>query len=351
MRAAQSLGAALLVGILRFADANAQESGGGLPTFADEMPLELRITAPFRELAGNDDDRTEHDAVIEFAGPDGEPMTADIEVRIRGRSRLDNCSFPPLSLDFPRDDMVGTVFEGQNRLKLVTLCGQASAFRDYLIQEYAIYRMLNLLTDRSFRVRWATVEYIYTDTRRPRSELEPAFLIEEDWEVADRLGMEVIDTERIELDSLDHAYTTLVILFQFLIGNTDWAVIEGPPGESCCHNGKAIGNPGGPLSVLPYDFDNAGMISPPYAVPAEHLPIRSVRRRLYRGFCVMNGEVEGAIARFNAERSRLIGLMDDETIREGKRRRDLDYLNEFFEIVNDPESVQTQIYDRCRSFD
>ena len=171
------------------AHAQSQSFDSAYPTFADDTPLELAITGPFRELSRVDDERPDHDAVLEYMGPAGEAVSLEIEVRIRGRSRLDNCDFPPLSLDFPRDAVADTVFAGQNRLKLVTLCKRGDSYHDYLTTELLIYRMFNQLTDRSFRVRWATVEYIYTDTRRPRTETSSAFFIEEDWEVAERHAM------------------------------------------------------------------------------------------------------------------------------------------------------------------
>ena len=286
--------------------------------------------------------------MLEYLEQNGTNVAVDIEIRIRGRSRLDNCDFPPLSLDFPRDAVAETVFAGQNRLKLVTLCKQSDTYRDYLTQEFLIYRMFNALTARSFRVRWATVEYVYTEVRRPRSMIEPAFLIEGDWEVAERLEMEAVETEELEVETLDAQYSALFALFQFLIGNTDWALIEGPPGDLCCHNGKVIGSTGEPFVVLPYDFDNSGLISTAYAVPSESLPIRSVRQRLYRGFCVMNEELYAAILHVNQQRERMISLLDDESIGERARKRAVKYLNDSFEVVNDREQRQEQIYERCR---
>jgi len=342
------LRAAVFVALsLMLATAVAQDASPPDSLFLDETPLALKISAPFRELARADEDRPEFDAVIEFADWNGSDTAIDIEVRIRGRSRLDNCDFPPLSLDFPRDEVDGTLFTGQNRLKLVTQCKQSDSFRDYLTHEFLIYRMLNQLTDRSFRVRWATVEYVYTDANRERSRVEPAFLIEGDWEVAQRLGMQAVEIEEIAVDELDAQYAALMSLFHYMIGNTDWATILGPPGELCCHNGKVIGNSGEPFVVLPYDFDNSGLVSASYAVPSDILPIRSVRRRLYRGYCATNHGLTAAMLHINQHAESLRNLLDDESLSDRARERALDYLDEFFEIINDPEERQEQIHERC----
>ena len=197
-------------------------------------------------------------------------------------------------------------------------------------------------------MRWATVEYIDTDATRPRPRIQPAFLIEEDWEVAERFGMDVIETERLEIDALDAQHTALYGLFQFLIGNTDWSVLEGAPGDLCCHNGKAIGKSGETLIVLPYDFDNSGLVSAGYAVPSDDLPIRFVRQRLYRGFCTMNGELPAAIAHISQRRERLMALLDDESLSKRSRERALKYLGEYFEVIDDQEKRQELLYEDCR---
>ena len=40
--------------------------------------------------------------------------------------------------------------------------------------------------------------------------------------------------------------------------------------------------------AVPYDFDHAGIVSTPYALPAEELHMSSVRQRRYRGYCVQD---------------------------------------------------------------
>ena len=55
--------------------------------FADDAPLALRITGPFRALSRADSERPEHDAVLEVVGADGASNGIGIEIRVRGNSR------------------------------------------------------------------------------------------------------------------------------------------------------------------------------------------------------------------------------------------------------------------------
>lgn len=340
--------AVLLHAALGISATAAAQSTADLPLFASQAPLELRISGPFSELWRESDARIEHDFVLEYTEADGSVIPIDIEIRLRGRSRRVNCDYAPLSLDFPTDDVSATEFAGQERIKLVVLCRRSSTYEDYLVQEFLIYRALNLLTDRSFRVRWANVEYVYTDTRRPRSLVAPAFFIEEDWEVAERQDMDVIEQERLEREALDAEHTTLITLFNYMVGNEDWSLTDADGDEPCCHNGKVISADGEHFFVLPYDFDNAGLINAEYAVPSDILRIRSVRQRLYRGFCLFDAELEAAIARINRHRDEILRLFDSERLSNRARRQSVSYLEEYFEEINDPRRLENDVYERCR---
>ncbi|NIW23377.1 MAG: hypothetical protein GWN29_01795, partial [Gammaproteobacteria bacterium] len=85
-----------------------------------------------------------------------------------------------------------------------------------------------------------------------------------------------------------------------------------------------------------------------YSAPAEGLPIRSVRQRLYRGYCQFNDELEAAVERFNAARAEIETIVANAQIRENTRNRAQNYLGEFYEIVNDPNERLEQIEDACR---
>jgi hypothetical protein len=222
-------------------------------------------------------------------------------------------------------------------------------YRRYVAEEFQIYKAYNELTDHSFRVRWLSVEYIDTEDERAEPFTEPGFFIEEDWEVAERHGLEALAAPGFQLADLDARELALLSLFQFMIGNLDWAgTAAAPDEEDCCHNGKPIGSAGGSVIVLPYDFDNAGLISAEYAAPPASVRIRSVRQRLYWGYCATNAELDWAVQRFNERRAAVEQVFDSEPVDERSRSRTLDYISEFYETINDPEELQDDIVDRCR---
>jgi hypothetical protein len=319
------------------------------PLFADDSPLALRIEAPLRRLARMKDDRSEIDGKVRYTDASGRPVELTAKLRVRGKSRLRVCDFPPLRLNFARSELAGTVFAGQDHLKLVTLCKRRDTYREYLAEEYAIYRAYNVLTDYSFRVRWLSVEYTDPEDKRAEPFTEPAFLIEEDTEVAKRHDLKPLKLPGLDLAALDRRELALLSLFQFMIANNDWAGTAAAPGEEdCCHNGKPIGATGRGVIVLPYDFDNSGLIDAEYAVPGASLPIRSVRERLYRGYCVTNPELDQTVKRFNEQRSAIEHVFDADPVDARARKRTLDYISGFYEIINDPRARQKSILNKCR---
>ncbi len=326
-----------------------QDSPAARPLFAEHAPLHLTIEGPFRTLSINRRDREELDGLVRYQDTAGNSVTLDVRIRTRGNSRMELCTFPPLRLNFRRRQVEGTPFAGQSRLKLVTLCKDIASYRESLALEYEVYRIFNLLTNVSFRVRWVDVEYIDTDARRNSTQTRPAFLIEQGSEVAERNGMETWRIDTLDVGAHNSSATALVSLFQYMIGNTDWSGTNAAPGERCCHNGDVLRDSNGLAVILPYDFDQAGFVNAEYASPAAELPIRSVQQRLYRGYCAHNETLGSAFDRFRAARADIISLLEAADVRDRARRRILRYVENFYEVIDNDEERAESILAACRS--
>ncbi len=322
------------------------------PLFASDDPLELAISGPLHTLLRDKSEEPEYrEAILRFEDQSGRERELGVELRPRGHSRRkpDVCKFPPLRLNFKKKETTGTVFEGQDKLKLVTHCRDGNARNaQYLFQEYLIYKALNLLTENSFRVRLATIEYVDTDGRR-KPVRAPGFLIEHEDELAARRGLSVVDVQRIEAGELEPDATALLGVFQFMIGNTDWEVLGGPPGEPCCHNIVPFETGDDMYIPVPYDFDSTGVIDPPYAAPHESLKIRNVRTRLYRGFCRHAEQSRLALADFESQREAIYSLFRAQPGLEKKTiERSLAYFDGFYEVINDAGKLDRAIRQTCR---
>jgi hypothetical protein len=280
----------------------------------------------------------------------GETLPIALSARGLTRRMADTCDFPPLRVDFTRPPPPTSLFAGQRRLKLVTHCRNEGSFQQYVLLEYAAYRLYNVLTPMSFRVRLATVNYQQEDGRSVISRV--GFFIEDTDDVAKRNGMnEIRASERIPIPTLSPTESARYALFQHMIANHDWSMRAGPAGDECCHNAKLIGRAGvapGAVIPIPYDFDYSGFVNPPYAVPPEQLNIRSVRDRLYRGYCIHNREAAAVATQMRSARPQLqAALAAVPGLEPRTLGRASSYLDGFFGQIATDADTDSKVLKRC----
>jgi predicted Zn-dependent protease len=99
---------------------------------------------------------------------------------------------------------------------------------------------------------------------------------------------------------------------------------------------------------VPFDFDYAGLVGAPYAVPPEQVKLASVRVRRYRGFCRHNDALAVEAARFLSLRDELLAVVRAQALLEADDREEaLRYLAAFFERVASPAAVADRLTRTC----
>lgn len=325
------------------------QAGFASPLFEEPSSLDLTIEAPFSELVKNRLDKPVYDAVIRYTDSSGEEQVLQVQLTSRGNSRLTACEFPPLRLILTNSQTVGTVFEGQTRLKMVTQCNRLSSARKWLLQELAIYRAYSEITDYAYRTRRLNVAFQeHNSARKLRS--QPAFFIERTGALAERFQRESIRPPMIRPRQHNQAVLAKNMLFQLLIANTDFSVKRGPEGEGCCHNGRVLAKAGQQADwiAVPYDFDQAGIINADYATPGRKLGIRKVRSRLYRGFCWQKDFLPDAADIFRARRSAITAALIPIEFSAPAQSRVRRYIDDFYAILDDSRELKKRITDKCR---
>lgn len=319
--------------------------------FSNSDEMKVTLTGPWHTLKRNlkKDDR--YPVQLSYTGANGQAHTINAEVAPRGITRrLRVCRFPPLKIYFDKEDVKGTEFRGNKSLKLVTYCQVQSKYEQYYVKEFLAYRIYNLLTDYSFRVKPLMIEYIDSD-KGGDSITRFSFLIEDIDDVAERNHLEKLSIARISYTQLDPVISSIFSMFEYMIGNLDWAAGSGPKDDACCHNSRLIGagNDIDPKYGIPYDFDASGLVNAHYAAPPDGLKVRDIRQRLYRGFCTFNDELPRTVALFNEKKPDVIALFQNNQLLDERTREDaLDYIEKFYEIINDPKRYEREIIDKCR---
>ncbi len=344
----------LLLALLASAAA-AQE----VPLFADDAPLALTLTFDVDAVTSDrSEDPPWYPATLTHTSPDGAATALDVGVRTRGYYRLNylDCDVPPLRLNIRRRAAEGTVFAGQDKLKLVTHCqDQRPAYEQFALQEYLIYRAYALLTDVSFRTR--LVRITYRDAAGEREDVTRyGFLIEEIDGLAERIGAQAVERTAVHPEATDRQQVALMSVFHYLIGNTDWTVSTLHNVRLLYHEARAdslarAGTFDGSASALlavPYDFDWAGLIDVPYATPDPQLGLASVRERKYLGFCRSADEFRQILDRFRVREVDLYALFRDSPYLEPDvAEASVAYLASFFEQVATERGIERAFLRDC----
>lgn len=321
------------------------------PLFDSREVLDITIEGPLSALISERSDDEYYDGRLSFPDADGGVKTVDLKFRTRGnfRRRESTCRFPPVRLNLPRKAVEGTVFDGQNILKLVTHCRpRTGRYEKYVLREELAYRILNLHTEASFRTRLLRITWINTD-RDNEADTRYGFVIEHKNELEERLGMAEPGYERVRYARLNEQQATISALYEYMIGNTDFSMISAPEGESCCHNGILVEQTPDDLYFLPYDFDMAGIVDAPYASPNPRFRLRGVTDRLYRGHCRFNDRLDEVVALFKENRDAVLQLVDNQPGFEDRdRRQTRKFLEDFYDDIGSPKELTKNIIDACR---
>ncbi len=320
------------------------------PLFTSDSTLAITIEGPFSTVMRNRDEMEEFPAMLKFTDAAGTEHQLDIKLRVRGkfRRKRETCNFAPLRVNFQKKQVEGTVFAGQDKIKLVTDCKKTSSkFQQVLLKEYLAYKILNLMTDQSFGARLLRVTYVDTD-KKGKARDSYAFFIEEKKHIAERLGMELIKIDRTKYSALDHARANFINIYEYLIGNTDFSLIAGPDETDCCHNAVIYQKGDDPYTSIPYDFDHAGIVDAPYAEPNPRFKIKSVKKRVYRGRCANNARLDSTLQQYLVKRDDIRQLIEGLDGFDAKSiKTTLAYIDGFYQDVSDPKSIQKKIIKKC----
>jgi hypothetical protein len=311
--------------------------------FEESSILEISLTGPLGTLLEANDDTRESPFILQAGG--GEHA---IQVRIRGKSRKRVCDFPPLRFDFPAEATGETPFAGQSKLKFVSHCKDDNASQINAVEEYAVYKIFELLSDASYKVRLLHVTYTDTDARLKESRFSRyGFIIENSSAFADRLAATKVDLQGVVLSKLNAQQAATVYIFQYLVGNTDWSLVMANEDDTCCHNGDlfAVGKE---IFLVPYDFDLVGLVNARYAKPDPSLRISSVTQRRYRGYCIDTGALKEALVAVKARKEDILNVVRNLPVLDQKEKASrLKYLESFFARAENEDRLIESFDRKC----
>ena len=311
------------------------------PLFESDEILDLTLRCDLRSvLKDRGDDPQYHKAMLHYqAGQTSFDIPIKIRVRGHFRKMQSNCNYPPLYLNFAKSSTPETsFFAGQDKIKLVTPCRGDQ----YVVHEYLVYKLYNLLTPKSFGARLVKVIY-HDDVKDKSSDPYYGILLEEEKQLAKRNKSYVVEGEKISPEDTRKEDFLKMAVFQYMIGNTDWSV-------QFQQNIKLImdDSTDSPVTV-PYDFDHAGIVRAPYANPAPELKLGSTLQRRYRGYCMAGMDpFTPVFETFNQLKDDFYAIYEDNSLlSDGYINRTLKYLDQFYETISDPKKAGREFSYPC----
>ena len=312
-----------------------------LELMRSDTAIDLYLTLNWRELEKKKADKAYLPAHAMFRTINGDTISLEIKARARGNRRLEICSYAPLKIKFDKNELVKLLYKPHNEMDVVHHCHKGDQFDQYIFREYLAYKLYQELSPYSYQVQLVRLHYLNPDGT-VANEPSIGFLVENTEELADRVGAKRVKVPVISKNAIDRMTLLKVCIFQYMIGNTDWYITNR-------HNLEFIGVPGIPFLVtVPYDFDYSGLVGTPYGTHHESLKLVSTTIRYYQGKCETEEDVHNTLKEFIAKKERLLTMareipgMDERSI-----KYVVDYLEEFFAIIENPKKVEYNILHHC----
>ena len=310
--------------------------------FLSDEILNIELRSDFTSIrADTSEDPVFYPGKLIYHEPGGKAKKFQVKVRARGdfRRRPDICSFPPIMVNFKKKEVLNTIFAGEDKLKLVTPC----QIEEDVLEEFLIYRMYNLVTPLSYKVRLAKIKYYDTASEKELFE-RYSFFIEDDDRLAERFDASKFEGFLTPFD-LDRENFMLMSVFEYLIGNKDWFISSRRNVTILRPNDTTKA-----LQAVPYDFDFASLIDASYTKP-RNVPERHLStRRVFKGLCYTREEFEKTFETFRNLKPVFESLFNVEKLISGStRNRNLYYLDEFYQIIQDEELFRKEFLEACET--
>jgi hypothetical protein len=254
--------------------------------------------------------------------------------------------YAPIELNFKKADFGYPDLNKISKLKLVPQCSSGKDKEDYVLREYLAYKLFNVLTDTSFRVRLLKVNYIDTQKKR-KPVVQYGFFIEPVEMLTDRTNCLQVKSKTLNQKSIVPKIMDRLALFNFMIGNYDWSV----PGQHNVIVLKSLGfDPYGLGIAIPHDFDWSGLVNPTYAIPTEEMGIQTVRERLFRGICRNKEVYLKDLESFVQKKDEFYKVINEFPYLDQREKKDAtDYLDGFFnQLVGKKDNLIYNLTNTCK---
>ncbi len=320
------------------------DSKAGSTDAADLLMLRLEI--PIKTLKKETNDSTYISSTLHFMEK-SQWDSLPAELRTRGDFRLKKCVFPPVKIKFDKEDIAGTLFDKNKKLKLVVPCRHEDDKNDNVVKEYMAYKLYEPVTPYHFKTRLVNLEWSQKENKKKSGYKLKGILLEDIDHLAKRVGGKEFDRviHPMRLDTLNGIRNAF---FQFMIGNNDYSVVMGHNRKAIYHDEKFI--------VIPYDFDLSGLVNADYGKSSDIQNLRFMgdqpAERNYRDAPRNPALIQQVRQEYLDKKTEIFEAMnatrkyfdDDDQFREAEL-----YVNKFFQMLEDDKVFERRFIRSTKS--
>jgi len=259
-------------------------------------------------------------------------LTFKAEVRPRGKYRRKNAVYPPLKLKFKKKELIAAGMDTLNEIKLVLPAFDNSMGDELVIREYLAYKMFEKLSPVHVKARLIRLTIKDTHVEKSKKNMF-AILVEDAEETAARYNGVEVEEYGISPDSLATNQAALMVMFEYMIGNTDWDI-------SMMRNVRLLRTQaGGKILSLPYDFDFSGLVSAPYASPSSDTGLKTVRDRFLMANDIKPDALKRAVMNIRKNRQALYDICRNRFVSRETSDDMMLFLDTFFNQIGENDEV------------
>lgn len=300
-----------------------------------EISLELDLKSYLKK-----DFKESLDAVLTFHLDKTDSLSRNVKVNNRGTFRSSYCKYPPLEIYFAKTVQAYSGSGKVHRLKLFTCCDSGDQYDEYVLREYLVYKLYNVLTDTSYRVRLLKVSLIDTQKKK-KPIIQYGFFLEPKEVLAERINSKVLESTKLGQKHVIPEVMDRLAIFNYMISNYDWSVT----GQ---HNVTILqtltSNPSGLGIAIPHDFDGTGVVNALYAVPTSESGLKSIRDRIFLGTCRSKEVFQEELKKFLDKKKELYRVVADFPYLNRNSKKDVtDFLDEFFDQIERQKTLDNLI--------
>ena len=303
--------------------------------------LSITLETDIQQILKNKKLDTYQPAVIYFTDIHQKEREVTLQIKPRGKSRLEFCEMPPIKFKFNKDYLQSMGMAEHHTLKFVSHCKDDIRYRTIVLKEYLVYKTLNLITPYSFRVQ--LVEITFKDAKGEKKPFtQYGLFLESEDQLSERLACQQLLQKGLKTAFIESQNLAIFALFQYMIGNTDWiidkqhnTIILKPPNEN--H-----------LLAIPYDFDICGLVDAVYALPHPDFPIRNVSERHYMGPCLEEADQAELFQLFLRHRTAITELYENfELLPSSIRKKMIKYIDGFYQQLESTHFTKRVLQEHC----